>query len=136
MANWYGTSRSNYVRMADLEGFKKAVEPFDLNYDEKDGLVVFFCSDSSDGGWPGFGEDEETGEELEFSFEEHVVPYLADGEVLITMQAGAENLRYVSGYAAAYTKGESTLYVSLDDIYKKAAEEWGISRAAISTAAY
>ena len=29
MADWYGSARSNYVRIKDMEGLKKALAPFE-----------------------------------------------------------------------------------------------------------
>jgi hypothetical protein len=116
---------------------EKALEPFDINI-SKDGEGEFICllsGDSSDGAWPSYSEDNE-GNELEFSFAEHVVPYMAHGQVLIVMEAGAEKLRYITGYAEAYHSDGRVVAVSLYDIYALAAKEFGVSRGDISHAEY
>lgn len=145
MANWYGAARSNYVKIVDREGLERALEPFDIEWwNDQEGKTAFSCSATSNGGWPSVGyvivdtEDmeEEMEEEVEFCFQTHVVPYMADGEVLVVMEAGSEKLRYITGAACAFTKGEDPLYLDLSDIYRKASEEWDISTADISKASY
>jgi hypothetical protein len=137
MANWYGAARSNYVKIKDINGLKKALEPFDININEdtEGGLVCFLRGDSSDGAWPSYSEDDE-GNELEFSFENYVVPYMAPNQVLITMEAGAEKLRYITGVACAYHSDGGVVAVSLYDIYALAEKEFGASHGYISPAEY
>jgi hypothetical protein len=141
MADWYGTARSNYVKVADKEGLNKALEPFemDVHHNMEDDTVAFFGIDQY-GGWPGwcdvYNEEKDQYDEVEFDPETHIVPYLADGEVLIMMECGAEKLRYITGHASAFTKGKPSVYLSLGDIYKKAAEAFGVEAGTISIAEY
>jgi hypothetical protein len=137
MANWYGAARSNYVKIKDLNGLKKALEPFNININEDkgDGFVCFLCDDSSDGAWPSYSEDDE-GNELDFNFAEYVVPYMAPDQVLITMESGAEKLRYITGYAEAYHSDGRRVGLSLYDIYALAEKEFGVSHSYISPAEY
>jgi hypothetical protein len=137
MANWYGAARSNYVKIKDINGLKKALEPFNINVNEDkgDGFVCFLCGDSSDGAWPSYSEDDE-GNELEFSFAKYVVPYMAPDQVLITMEAGAEKLRYITGYAEAYHSDGRMVGLSLCDIYALARNEFSMSQGDISYAEY
>jgi hypothetical protein len=140
MADWNGVARTNYVRFADIDGLKEAIKPFDLTV-EAHPNGTHHCIDSSDqfGGWPTFHWDEEKDEEIEFSFEEHVAPYLEKGEVLVTLECGAEKLRYLSGNAHAYHfDGEkvSVTSVSMNDIYEKAAQAFGVDKRQIAEAIY
>jgi hypothetical protein len=137
MANWYGAARSNYVKIKDLNSLKKALEPFDIKISGEVGsdLVCLLCGDSSDGAWPSYSEDDE-GNELEFNFAEYVVPYMAPDQVLVVMEAGAEKLRYITGYAEAYHSDGRMVKVSLYDIYALAEKEFGVSRGDISYAEY
>jgi hypothetical protein len=137
MANWYGAARSNYVEIKDIDGLKKAIGTFDINVIEaaRKGFVCFLGGEGSDGAWPSYSIDDE-GNELEFSFAEHVVPYMAPNQVLITMEAGAEKLRYITGYAEAYHSDGRVVAVSLYDIYALAEKEFGVPRADISRAEY
>ncbi len=135
MADWYGAARSNYVRVTDLEALKKSLGDFDITIVEQaDGRVALLSSDEY-GGWPSscYGED---GDEIEFSFEEHVVPFLRDGEILITMDSGAENLRYVTGSAQAYNRDGLVCTVDIEDIYELAAGKLGINKSAIPPCRY
>ncbi len=154
MANWTGTARSNYVRVADMEGLKKALEPFGAIgvYPKNPGAalvngeMVCFVAENDGDGWPSFGYEDAVGEdgettevELEFTFEERVVPFLTPGEVLIVMEAGAEKVRYISGYAAAFQwdgQEAKSVYLSLNDIYGRAANEFGVNQETISAASY
>ncbi len=140
MADWYGSARTNYVKFADLDGLKKAIEPFDLSV-EAHPNGTHYCIDSSEqfGGWPSAFYDYENQTEIEFDFALHVAPYLAVGEVLIALEVGAEKLLYLSGCARAYyfngTDVKETR-VSLFDIYEKAADEFGVSLDRIAEASY
>lgn len=139
MADWYGSARTNYVRFADLDGLKKAIEPFDLSV-EAHPNGTHHCIDSTDqfGGWPSCAFDDDDNE-LEFSFEECVAPYLVPGEVLVALECGAEKLRYLSGHAQAFvTDGKDVRYcqIGMNDIYEKAAAEFGIDKNKIAEASY
>lgn len=139
MANWYGSARSNYVKVDDKEGITKALEPFDitLNWDER-GLCLTVDGASNDGAWPTTAyvkDDEGVEDEIVLSPETHICPYLAEGEVIIFMEIGAEKLRYLTGYAEAYkAKTGEYCVVSLNDIYNKAAEQFGVALESISLA--
>ncbi len=104
MANWYGTSRTNRVRYVDKDALEKALEPFSIavEFDEEKGTVMFMDEDGMDGHWPSFGEVEgvdEMDDEVEFSWEETVMPHIQEFQVLVVMQSGAEKHCYVSGKA-------------------------------------
>lgn len=128
MANWYGSARTNYVRVKDMDGLVAALEPFPIEIaDDGEGRVCFLSTECDSGGWPSFSFDEETDEEIEFDFQEHVVPFLDDNEVLIAMEVGAEKLRYLSGQAVAYhPDGEQVLVVNIRDIYELVFNQWGV----------
>lgn len=134
MASWSGAARSNWVRVADLEGLKKSLDNWSISVQEDgDGRVAFF---STVGGWPSFSEDE-TGDEIEFTFSEVVMPYIAEGEVLVVMEAGYERLRYLTGVAAAFVRRGDTVenkVVELFDIYEKAASAFAVPVAQINRA--
>jgi hypothetical protein len=94
-----------------------------MEYRESDGTVMFMDEDGLDGHWPSFSHD---GTDM-FSWEEHVMPFIKEGEVLVVMQSGAEKHRYVTGCAEAYVrKGKRvrSVFVTLDDIYEKAAKKF------------
>jgi hypothetical protein len=118
MANYYASARSNYFKVKDHEAFKQALAPFDVQIIEDERGVVIFSN--SDEGWSWW--NSETDEDTYGS--EVISPHLADGEVCILMEAGAEKLRYISGYAVAFTNEGREVSVSLNDIYSLAQKEW------------
>jgi hypothetical protein len=137
MANWYGASRSNYVEIEDLGGLQDSLARFGgVHIHEKDGKYCLLADETEDGGWPSFALDND---DLLFLFEDHVMPFVKEGEVLVIQQAGHEKLRYVSGYAAAFVRrGHDIDYcdVGINDIYQKAAGEFNVDIGDITRAEY
>ena len=103
MANWYGTSRSNYFKVKDEEAFREWADSRDLEVLEKPhGLFgVAPSSMSEDGSWPSYYYDEDREEEYEIDFQAELIEHLAEGQVAILMTIGAEKLRYLTGYSVA-----------------------------------
>ena len=173
MANWYGSARTNYVRLNDgvtVEALQEHLELIgaDLEMWEKEiegGLHVGFgAGDSDNGGFPcwlspnipdreadpeGFArlakalqvpeDDLEGTDEAEFSWEQHIMPFVAEGEVLVAQEIGAEKLRYLTGHATAFIRRGETIQkvgVSISDIYEEAAETFGVDATKIIEATY
>jgi hypothetical protein len=118
MANWYGTSRSNYFRVKDPVEFEAWVERTGLTAfpGEVDGY--FGVADDTGEGWPTDPDDEDAG----LDFPDQLARYVLPGDVVILMSAGAEKLRYVSGIAIAFRVDEAGVFanyeqVCLDKIY-------------------
>ena len=141
MANWNGAARTNYAKFNDIEGLKKSIEPFDLElWEKEDGFCALGVGGNSDsGGWPSFSYkvlEDGTEEEVEFDFQEHVVPFLADGEVLVAQEVGHEKLRYLTSVSCAFCKGKKPIYLNIDDIYQKAAKKFKVDSRNITHAEY
>jgi len=119
MANFYGTGRSNYVEVTDVEKFKSLCEKFDLEF-ITERTKVGFLTKSEDGDLPYeiWDEEQEKGIEVEplvdFS---HL---LKDEEVLVFQFAGAEKHRYITGWSIAINNRQETVTVDLNDILTKA----------------
>ena len=130
MANWYGASRSNYVRISDIEGLKASLSRTDIQIHQSTNNPGFYCllyGDNSNGDWPSFIYDEAF-DEIEFDFETFVMPFVKEGECLVIMTSGAEKLRYITGHASAYVRHSGEVistHLSLNDIYRQAQEELG-----------
>ena len=139
MADWYGTARSNYVKIKDMDGLKAAIEPFPISIskgdDENEGKVCFLSDDGDSGGWPGHAYDEDDNE-IEFDPAVQICPFMEDDQVLVMMESGAEKLRYITGNAMAFNAKGDSVRVNLNDIYKKAAETFGASADDITAAEY
>lgn len=140
MANYQATARSNYVKIKDMEGLKKALKPFDIAIWEQDGMVGFGQSEMSDGGWPGWClisvADDEPEEEIEFDPAIQICPFMEEGQVLVMMESGHEKLRYVQGHAQAFNTKGGYVQLILRDIYQMAADKFGVPLATITHAEY
>ena len=141
MANWYGAARSNYFQVSDMPGLTASLENTDVSiHSNSDGsLHCLLVESSGDGDWPSFVETAADEDEVEFDFEVHVMPFVADGEVVVTMVAGHEKLRYITGAACAYVRrGEvvTECHLLLNDIYDLAVEELGVTRNEITECSY
>ena len=124
MANWYGTSRSNYFAVKDRATFNAWAESRALIVME-DGDLVGINPGADDGGWPSDYEDEDTGDLVDFDLKAELAPLIQEGQIVVLVEAGAENLRYVTGYAIAFNHTGEFVEVSLSDIYKLAAAKFG-----------
>lgn len=143
MANFFGTARSNYFRVKDSETFKawvkkvpglgvwetsQATIDFAETEEEKRRLACVFgiySNDGDSGCWPSSFEDEE-GEYQHIDLIITIAPYLADGQVIVMMETGAEKLRYVAGNAVAFDNTGKFVQVNLNDIYDKAFQAFGV----------
>lgn len=121
MANYNIWARSNSVKVKDIEGLKKSLDVFGYTLEDT-GENSYSIDPPDECGWYNF---DESGEK-EFDPQEHVIPYLEDGEVFITIEVGQEKLRYLGGCARAFIKDEESIIISLDDIYYEVKQKWGI----------
>jgi len=135
MANFYGTARTNYFKVKDQLAFYKAIENIsDIEVVRQNpirgevpeghdfGGYAILVSDGDNGGFPSSGWDEANEVEVEFDLVYIVAEHLADGEVAIFMESGAEKMRYVDGYATAINNKLERRDISLNDIYDVAKE--------------
>jgi hypothetical protein len=123
MANWIGSARSNYVRVKDREMFLAWAEslPEVEVVEHEDSFALLAISD--DGAWPSWRDPDDPHEEgVDLAAE--MATHLAEGEVFIFQEVGAEKLRYLSGWATAVNAAGETLHVSIDDIYTLVRERW------------
>ena len=142
MANYYCTSRSNYFEVKNPQAFYHWAKNRGLKCwhkeDDEEGRVLYAVApaelddrSTDDGSWPGF--DWATGKE--FDLFEELSQHLADDWVAVFMQAGAEKMRYVSGFATAIDSKGERIDIALHDIYQRAEEEFG-AQANITPAEY
>lgn len=112
MANYYGTGRSNYFKVKNAPLFLKWLEQFSNITVQpgkgKNEFCVFGGEESGD-----FPEEPEI-------FIIGLARFLSKHSVAILMSAGAEKLRYISGWALAVNSSGQTEEISLSDIYEKA----------------
>lgn len=118
MANYVCAARTNYFRVKDRNKFDAWVKDHGYRSSGGDeGLICLMPGDSDDGAFER-DYDEEKDEYTPFS--QMLAPFLADGEVAIIMEAGAEKLRYIVGHAVAVNNKGETTDVSLREIYDRA----------------
>lgn len=124
MANYYANARSNYFRVTDREKFATRMEAFpDVSvHDGKDGSLCLLADQGDGGGWPSCAFDSETDDYVEADLFGVVAQHLAEGEVAVFLEAGAEKLRYICGFAVAINARGERREVGLNDIYDLAAE--------------
>ena len=108
MANYYGSFRSNYVKLKEGKHklFEDILDRYNLTFMSKDfdGIEhVGLMDDDMDGGgipWYYTVEDEKTGqfEDTDINWSEFG-PLMEDGQVLHITEVGQEKMRYLTGFA-------------------------------------
>jgi hypothetical protein len=122
MANYCSSARTNYFRVKDVDAFNAWAKEYEDNYrvevvDKEDTFAILFDSES---GIPTSREVD--GDYDDIDFMDELSKHLADDEVAILHEAGAEKLRYINGFAIAINNKAERRVVSLDDIYTFAKE--------------
>ena len=128
MANYYSSARTNYFRVKDVDAFNKWIKQFsglETIVHETEGTVgvlfedgVPFCRWETEKDADGNEHDVD----VEVDFMEELALHLADNEVAILQEAGAEKLRYINGYAIAVNNKGERRQISIDKIYDLAKE--------------
>lgn len=121
MADYNATARSNYFRVKDKQKFAAWCESLkltpiqEIDNTTRDTLHGFLVN-TGNGAVPTHRDDEE------MDFFGELSTHLADEEVSIVVEIGAEGMRYLSGFADAVNSKGEVVSVCLDDIYEKAAK--------------
>lgn len=140
MANFVTYARTNYVTIKDPETFKKEMEFWNIEVvpdcDNTPNFVCLLPTTGSENGFDIVRFDEKTGDNKTFSFEEHVVPHMEQGQVLVVQSIGYEKLRYLTGQAVAFTHDKPPVRIDISDIYEKAADKLGVNVDNITHAEY
>lgn len=136
MTTYTATARSNYFEVKDRKAFDVWCTTRRLKCWPAPRLPNAFAiapADDTDGdGWPArLDEDDDL---IAFDITE-LAPHLASHAVAVLVESGAENLRYVRGFAEAIDATGRTVAISLCDIYEKARAAFGPD-AAITCAEY
>jgi len=121
MANYYASCRSNYFKVKDEDAFILAMSEIpgiEVSQEANDTFCLL-GGDPDGAGWPSWVQDDD-GKDIEIDLPLEVSKYLADGEVAIFMESGAEKLRYVVGYAVAINSQGEQVSIGLNDIYDMA----------------
>lgn len=132
LANYIPYWRSNAFAVKDRAAFDAWIATFDGEIDvetrEQDGqtLVALFPSNPSEMGIPLARYNAESQEFEECDFPAELSEHLMPDSVAVLQEVGHEKLRYLVGVALAVNADGEILKVSLDDLYPRIAEEWGL----------
>lgn len=135
MANYVGVGRSNYFAVSDEREFKAWADKFGIHTWEKDDnpeLKAFEGNEES--GFLEYTDEDDN----QWSTEEilgELQPILTKSTVCVFMCVGNEKLRYLNGCSFAVSR-DKVIKISLDDIYQKAVDEFGIPMEDITEAVY
>ncbi len=128
MANWLGSARTNYFRVRDVDAFKAWAQAAPLVVFEEGGRFGVYSEDEY-GGWPSIVfDDDATDAHRDFDIAHELAQHVAEGEIVVCLEAGAEKLRYITGSAIAFkatADAADKISLTLDDIYGLAASKWG-----------
>lgn len=125
MANYYGTTRSNYFLVKDAEAFKAEMEnlPVEVITSKIGNETGYGIMDNdADGGGLSWVTLDEDGEAIDLDWIEVLSKHLRDGQVCVLMETGAEKYRLLNGYAFAFNNKGEERTVRLTNIYDLAAE--------------
>lgn len=143
MAQYIASARSNYFVVRDEADFRAWAEKRGLEVLEggtigdSPAFGITPGRNSDDGAWPthDFSEDDENGDPVEINIAQELSTHLADGQVAILMEVGAEKLRYLVGWAVAVNSNGDKVETSLDAIYDLA-QKLGDGKSKITNVAY
>jgi hypothetical protein len=125
MATYTSSARTNYFRVKDVNAFNKWIKQFsglETIVQERQGTVGILFDDGVPTYRWGTIEGDEIDSEVEIDFMEELALHLADEEVAVLQEVGAENLRFVNGYAIAVNNKGERRDISLENIYDLAKE--------------
>ena len=128
MADFFATSRSNYVLVKDVQAAIESLKHYDIpiHRHPTNNSAIMLAGCGSSGEFSSSYVDD-NGEDIYLDLAEWSAAHLADNQVLVLVSVGAEKLRYVSAWAEAYTwKGEVVTVDLLDTLFKKIYEKLDI----------
>ena len=139
MADFYATSRSNYVLVKDVDAAIEALKNFDIPIyrHPKNANAIMLTGCDGDGTFNSSYEDGEAFEDVHLNLAEWASTHLVEGQVLVLVSAGAAKLRYISAWAEAYTwKGEVVTVDLLTSLFSRLQSELGIAPSEVADPSY
>jgi hypothetical protein len=123
MADYNAKAASNTFVVMDEDAFHAAMATVELvsaRAPSGEPGRVYVYSESDHGTWPAERYDPATDDYVSLDIPALIAPHLADGQVVVLKEAGAEKARYVGGVAVAFNAAGETVTVDLDEIYMRA----------------
>lgn len=123
MANYYGTARTSYVKIKNIEAFKEAMSPYPVEIIEQDGKYGLLDTHPDGGGWcwtrweDGDYEDDDP--------VDLIAPHMEDDQVMIMVETGHEKYRYVTAYAVVFNAKGDCKTIHLSDAAHELAKSFG-----------
>jgi hypothetical protein len=119
------------VRHDEETGGKFRLKKIDEPSNPKIPCLGMLCSSSSS-----FSEEftDDTGKDVRVTQE--LAKTFVKGEVMVIMEAGAEGMRYVTGFACAFNHTGKEFWLNINDIYKLAAAKFGVKKSRIIPCEY
>ena len=138
MADFFATSRSNYVLVKDVTAAIEALKGFDIpiHRHPKNANAIMLAGCHANGTFSSSYVDE-SGDEIHLDLAEWASTHLVEGQVIVLVSAGAEKLRYISAWAEAYTwKGEVVTVDLLTSLFSRLQSELGIAPSEVADPSY
>lgn len=126
MANYEAYARTNYFKVADMEGLRKATQDWPVSLEPHSKNKDFYCFIANEE-WPDETVDFETDEIIQCNVERDILPFLEPEQIFIITEIGHEKMRYLHGGASAFnTSTKEYIHISTNEIYELAKLKWGI----------
>ncbi len=138
MADFYATSRSNFVLVKDVTAAIDSLKHYNIpihRHPANKNAIMLAGGDYNGMFNPSYVD--ESGDEIHLDLAEWASSHLQQGQVLVLVSAGAEKLRYISAWAKAYTwKGEVVTVDLLTSLFSKLQSDLGIAPSEVADPSY
>ena len=138
MADFYATSRSNFVIVKDVQAAIESLKDYGIpiHRHPTNSNAIMLAGRNCNGTFS-LSYMDESGEDIHLDLADWAATHLQQGQVLVLVSAGAEKLRYVSAWAEAYTwKGETTYVDLIETLFSKMYEKFDIDAIEVADPSY
>lgn len=133
MATYVSLGRTNYFLPANRRRLDELLADSGIQVEQEAGgdRVVLLDTEGTD--WVIYRDDED---DEGTWIPDVIAEYLQPGEIVIFQTIGHEKLRFLNGQAVAVSHTGQQVNLSMEDIYRQAAEAFGVPVNSISRAVY
>ncbi|WP_099020825.1 hypothetical protein [Mycolicibacterium palauense] len=141
MADYYGKGRTNVFKVKDIDALTTALAGADFIVDTRpdrgaDAVFIRVSDDDASGSWGQLVYTDDDAEPTQLSVPDMIAEHLQHDQVAVFVHVGSEKLRYLSAYSIAVHADGRQVRVDIDDIYQRAASEFGVTIGEIDWAMY
>lgn len=126
MANFHAISRSNYVKVKDVEKATESLKCFGNRVHVHDVCPNYIMIEGGEAGFETYFCDDEN-ELKNRDWREWCMTHLCTGQVLILVTVGNEGLRYVAAGSEAYTWDGRCIQFNLMDTLSRGLQDIGVN---------